>query len=457
MTALPRPSLRAYPYGTHLVENVLKRICGEQAGIVQSLLASPVRYSRDLAIRSVVANMPAYHKVLLNPELEMQYHLSGYGMFYEEALIRLAAEAIERYALMVAPLTLGERLRYASWREMAATEEVVPFELLTLYGDEDYARLNAGDYKGLRRLAPDDVVGWVRCASIADPERQVWAPAQMLFVGYRPATEKGEVPFSPGFSTGTACHASFEKALQNAALEFLEIDALMVTWYTARGARRVAMNDLTLAGLCPDLFSPDSAFEVTLLDLRLPDMPDAHVIGAVLENRRDARPLIVFGAQGSLDPVHAAYRALMEAVAISFLGYFGPLYLPRQYFVETGGGFTDLDRNVAYFADPRDAAAKRRTVHDMIDGTEVLSGMPRHETGDMRGDTARLLRQLAAVSEHGVFLDITPPETRDYGWHVARVFLPELVTMCVPGVPYSAHPRIEAFGGICNDIPHPLP
>ncbi len=99
-----------------------------------------------MAIRSVVANMPAYHKVLLNPELEMQYHLSGYGMFYEEALIRLAAEAIERYSLMVGPLTLGERLRYATWREMAADVDVLPFEMLNLFGDEDYERLNAGEY-----------------------------------------------------------------------------------------------------------------------------------------------------------------------------------------------------------------------------------------------------------------------------------------------------------------------
>ena len=453
----PMLQARSYPYHTHLLQNVLRNVCGEQAGIAQSLLASPVKYSNDMAIRSVVANMPAYHKVLLNPELEMQYHLSGYGMFYEEALIRLAAEAIERYSLMVGPLTLGERLRYATWREMAADVDVLPFELLNLFADDDYARLNAGEYKGIRRLTPDDVVGWVRCASIADPERDIWAPAQMLFVGYRVAIERGEVPFSPGFSTGTACHGSFEKALQNALLEFLEIDALMVNWYTGHKARRIMLNDLTLSELCPQLFSADAAFECLLLDLQVLDQVDASVVGAVLANRADERPLIVFGAQGSLDPLHAAYRAAMEAAAISFLGYFGPLYLPQQYFMNQGDDFTDLDRNVSFFADPADAGLKRGIIDGMVDGTRVLGAMQNFETGDVRRDTARLMRQVAEVSEWGVFLDITPPETAGKGWRVARVFLPELVTMCVPGVPYSAHPRIQAYGGIQNRYPHPLP
>ena len=451
------PQAKSYPYHTHLLNDVLRRVCAEQTGIAQSLLASPVKYSNNLAIRSVVANMPAYHKVLLNPELEMQYHLSGYGMFFEEALIRLAAEAIERYSLMVGPLTLGDRLRYATWHEMKADGEVLPFELLNLFEDEDYERLNAGDYKGMRRLSPDDVVGWVRCASIADPEREIWAPAQMLFVGYRIALERGEVPFSPGFSTGTACHASFEKALQNAMLEFLEIDALMVSWYTNHKAKRIIVNDLTLTDLCPQLFSADAAFECLLLELRVLDQVDASVIGAVLTNRRNERPLIVFGAQGSLDPLHGAYRAAMEAVAISFLGYYGPLYLPLQYFVNQSNDFTDLDRNVSFFADPKDAGLKRGIVDNMVDGSRVLGAMKNHDTGDVRADTARLMRQVCEVSEYGVFLDITPPETASQGWRVARVFLPELVTMCVPGVPYSAHPRIQKYGGIQNRYPHPLP
>lgn len=450
--------LTRYPYATHLVEDVLRPICSEHGGITQSLLVSPVKYSEDLAIKSVVAQMPAYHKVLLSPHLDVQYHLSGYGTYWEEALIRLAGEAIERYSLMVAQHTLADHIRYASYREIEREGRVVPLEYLRPFGDDDYERLNRGQYHGLRRLEPTDVVGWVRCPSIFDPSTDVWVPAQMLFVGYKLSREHGEVAFCPGFSTGTAAHTSPAKALQNALLEQIEIDGLMLHWYTGLRAPEVIVDDLTVRGLVPGLLGPDSGYEVLALDLRVLEGVDAHVVGAALVNRRDERPLIVLGAQGHLDPARAFYRALMEAVAIGFLGIYGPLYLPAEYLVPTAGsGFTDLDRNVAFFADPADAPLKRRVIRDLVEGTRVLSGMKGHDTGDAARDTARLIRQLRSVSEYGVFLDVTPPETRPLGWHVLRVFLPELVTMCVPGVPYSRHPRIERYGGVVHEYPHPLP
>lgn len=450
--------LTRYPYSTYLAEDVLRPICSEHGGITQSLLVSPVKYSEDLAIKSVVAQMPAYHKVLLSPHLDVQYHLSGYGVFWEEALIRLAGEAIERYSLMVAQHTLADQIRYATYREVQRDGKVVPLDYLRPFSDDDYERLGRGQYHGLRRLEPDDVVGWVRCPSLYDPATDVWVPAQMLFVGYKLSRKHGEVAFCPGFSTGTAAHTSPVRALQSALLEQIEIDALMLQWYTDLQAPEVIVDDLGLRRLVPGLLGPDSGFEVRALDLRVLDGVDAHVFGSVLVNRRDERPLIVLGAQGHLDPARAFYRALMEAVAIGFLGIYGPLYLPAEYLMPPGGsGFTDLDRNVAFFADPSDAGLKRGVIDGLVEGTRVLSAMKSHDTGDAERDTVRLIRQLRPFSEHAVFLDVTPPETRPLGWHVMRVFLPELVTMCVPGVPYTRHPRMVQYGGVCNECPHPLP
>lgn len=454
-------NLTHYPYGTHLVEDVLKPICSEHGGIVRSLLVSPVKYSEGLDIKSVVAQMPAYHKVLLSPHLDMQYHLSGYGTYYEEALIRLAGEAIERYSLMVAQFTLADKIRYASYEEISKDgrdARVIPLEYLRLFEDADYDKLNRGQYHGVRRLEPGDTVGWVRCPSLFDPDSDVWVPAQMLFVGYRLSRERGEVAFCPGFSTGTAAHTSIEKALQNALLEFIEIDALMLHWYTDLKAPAVTIDDLTVTSLVPKLFSPDSPYEVLALDLKVLDGVDAHVFGSVILNKEAERPFIVFGAQGHLDPARAFYRGLMESVAIAFLGIYGPLFLPKEYLASTSGStFTDLDRNVAFFASPEDADEKRAVIGNLVGGRRVLSGMKSHDSGNVGADTARLIRQLSKVSEYGVYLDVTPPETRGRGWKVMRVFLPELVTMCVPGVPYREHPRIKAHGGVVNEYPHPLP
>lgn len=452
------PELTYYPYSSHLVDDVLKPIFSEHGGIAQSLLLSSVKYAEDLAVLSIGVQMPAYHKVLLNPHLEMQYHLSGYGTYYEEALIRLAGEVIERYSLMVAQHTLADKIRYATYDEVARDGRVVPMDYLRLFSNADYSTLNKGAYRGLQRLERDDVVGWVRCPSLLDPDCEIAVPAQMLFVGYKPNRERGEVSFSPGFSTGTAAHTSFENALQNALMESVQIDALMLKWYTGCTSPAVIADDMTVSRLVPKLLAADSRYEVLALDLRVLPQVDAHVFGIFIINKKDDRPLMVFGAQGHLDPMRAFYRGLMEASATGFLGIYGPLFLPKEYFSSADGAtVTDLDRNVALFASPEGAAGKRAAVWKLVEGRRALSGMKNYDSGDVAADTARLIRQLASVSEFGVFLDVTPPETRGRGWTVTRVFLPELVTMCVPGVPYSEHPRVKANGGIRNELPHPLP
>jgi len=449
--------LTFYPYGTHLLEDVLKTICAEHGGITQSLLVSPLKFSEQLDIRSVIAQMPGYHRILLDPHLDIQYHLSGYGRYYEEALIRLAGEAIERYSLLVAPCTLADAVCYASYAEIKKSGRVIPFEYLQLFSEAEYAKLNRGRYRGFRPLKVDDVVGWVRCPSLFASGSEIWVPAQLLFVGYRLNRERGEVAFCPAFSTGTAAHTSPQQALQSALLEFIEIDALMLHWYTRIGAKRVVIDDLSVVALMPQLFGPGSRYEVLALDLRVLDNVDAHVLGAALINKRQERPFIMMGAQGHLDPARACYRGMMEAIAISFLGIYGPLYLPKEYLLTSEAGYTDLDTNVAFFASPERAAEKRDVIHKLVAGQTALSAMHSFASGDVNADTVRLIRQLSSVSEYGVYLDVTPPETRSRGWHVMRVFIPELLTMCVPGVPYSQHPRIKAHGGIRNGYPHPMP
>jgi len=447
-----------YPYGSHLLEDMLKPICSEHCGISQSLLVSPMRYSDALHITSVMSQMPAYHKVILNPHWDMQYHLSGYGTFYEEAMVRLVGEAIERYALLTAPCTLGDKIEYASYNDIAKRGRVMPFEYLRPFSNSDYAKLNRGQFRGYRALEGDDVIGWMRCPSLFDPGTDIWTPAQMLFTGHKVSRDRGEVAFCPGFSTGTAAHTSLEKALQNALLEFVEIDALMLCWYTDCKAAAITVDDLTMTALLPKLLAPDSQYEVLALDMRMLKDVDAHAIGSVVINKRNERPFIMMGAQGHLHAGRAFYRSLMEAVAISFLGIYGPVYVPKEYLTSTAGNsFTDLDTNVSLFASPENAAEKRAMLNTLFDGRRALSTMKNYDTGNIAADNARLIRQLSRVSEYGVFLDVTPPETRDLGWKVMRVFFPELVTMCVPGVPYSEHPRVKAYGGIRNEYPHPLP
>lgn len=447
-----------YPCASHLIENVFKGICSEHGGIMQSLMVGPVKYADGLDIKSLSAQMPYYHKVLLDPALDVQYHLTGYGTYYEEAIIRLVGEAIERYSLMVSQYTMMDRVRYASYNEISGIGKVIPFEYLDLFSEADFAKLNAGKYRGLRKLSRNDVVGWLKLPSLLRVGEEIWIPVQMLFVGYKMNRNVKEIAFSPAFSTGTAAHVSLEHALLNAILELIEIDALMVNWYTKREAPSILIDDMTLVNQYAELFGKKSKFEILGLDLKVLDNVDAHVFGTVVINRKDERPLITYGAQAHLDPLKGFYRSCMEAVAIAFLGIYGPLYSPKEYFDSPDGeAHTDLDTNVAFFAHPGDAHMKRALIRNMVKGQKLLSTMPNHASGNIRQDLTRLISQLSQASEYAVYLDVTPPEARGKGWYVMRVFIPELLTMCVPGVPYTQHPRFQDFGGIVNEYPHPLP
>src|SRR5262249_48689549 len=155
----------------------------------------------------------------------------------------------------------------------------------------------------------------------------------------------------------------------------------------------------------------------------------AHAIAVVLINKAHERPLIIFGGQGGLDPRQTLYRALMEAIAVAFLGIYGPLYMPKEYLQSSAKPtFTDLDRNVAFFAAPTDADSKIAAIRQLASGTKLLSSMPNFQKSGVKRDTAHVIQQLSELSRYAAFIDITPPETHRMGWRVMRVFIPELVT-----------------------------
>ena len=88
--------MRYYPFSDHIVGDVMRRTCSEHGGILRSMIAAPARrYSDDVRLLSVSGQMPNYHKVLFDGPVNVNYHLTGYGLYQEEATIRLVGEAID--------------------------------------------------------------------------------------------------------------------------------------------------------------------------------------------------------------------------------------------------------------------------------------------------------------------------------------------------------------------------
>jgi thiazole/oxazole-forming peptide maturase SagD family component len=443
-----------YPYPTHLI-NLYRGICGQHTGILEAGLSANTRTPNDLGICAMYGKIPDYHKITIHPDVTMQYHLTGYGLYFEESLIRLLGEGIERYALIVAPSLLRDRIKYASYRDIKKEGDVIPWELMNIFSDEDYKRL--GNSFHVRKLDENSVIGWLACPSLFEAGKEVWMPAQMLLPGYKINLAVNEIRFSSGFSKGAAAHTDFKKALLNAILETIEMDPFIVKWYTMTPSPRIIVDDYTLLKNLPQILGKDSQFEVLPLLMNLEDTP-GYVFGAALINKKEKIPFIAFGTQVSLDPVKGLYRALMEAAAITTIGNFGPVYIPESYFKYPGDApFIDLDKNVAYYLFPQEANKKRDIFKNLTSSSLPLSGMKNLSTGDDSKDIQYLISKLRKISKYAVYLNITPPEMISRGWHVIRVFVPEYATICLPGIPFSQHPRILKYGGVRNPNPHPLP
>jgi thiazole/oxazole-forming peptide maturase SagD family component len=401
----------------------------------------------------VTSNMPDYHKLVVHANAEMVYHLAGYGIYQEEAMVRLLGEGIERYGLMVAGSLHEDKMFRASYADLRRETHVMPWEYINIYSQVDYERMSAKT--NIRPITQDDTISWLWCPSLFNPHQQICVPAQLLFTGLRKERLGSEKLFVPGFSKGAAAHVTVEKALKGAILESIEADAFMIRWYAAVKARRLLMDDLTLLSIMSTMMS-ELDYEVVAFDFTLPDIP-GYTTGIGLVNQRQDRPVVLFGCCSSLDPAIGVYRALVEALAIHYLARNGPVIVPEHYLNSAvKRDYNNLDSNVAYWSNMEDADAKRAFIRQLVAGEVALSGLASHAHSDAE-DLSYLLNGLRKVSQYAVWLDITPPEIAGQGWKVIRTFFPELLQMSLPAYPYSNHPRLVTYGGVRNELPHPSP
>ena len=121
--------IKYYPSHKNIL-NKYNSICGHQTGIMDSLIIMQANSVIAENINTCTAMLPDYHKILLGDNAEVNYHLSGYGIYRDEAIIRLLGEGIERYALFTANLYFEEKLKYASYNQLKEkySDNIIPFE-----------------------------------------------------------------------------------------------------------------------------------------------------------------------------------------------------------------------------------------------------------------------------------------------------------------------------------------
>ncbi|WP_297285839.1 YcaO-like family protein [uncultured Brachyspira sp.] len=442
-------------YPSH--KNVLNKynsICGHQTGIMDSIIVMQANSVIAQNINTCTSMLPDYHKILLGDNAEVNYHLSGYGIYRDEAIIRLLGEGVERYALFTANLYFEEKLKYASYNQLKEKypNNVIPFEYVKIYSDEDCNKLNSLGI--LENITEDDILSWVLLPSLFDREKEYYVPAQNFFLSHIIRREKKEKVFIGGFSKGSASHKNIKLALKSAITEIVECDACMIKWYTESKVKEVVIDDDVLNETINTILR-DIDYKIRVFDYTV-DKKLGYVFTVMLINKREKSPYIVVGASSGLNPKKVIYRAFMEALAILTLNINGPLSMPADY-LETKyqKTYLNLDSNVNYWASLDDKDKKLKFINSKV--TEKIE-LRKYKNLEENTDLEYLFNGLYNISKYAVYLDITPTEIADKDLHVMRVYVPELVQMSMPAFPYSKHPRIIKNGGISNnEFPHPLP
>ncbi|MFH0515607.1 YcaO-like family protein [Streptomyces sp. M41] len=361
-------------------------------------------------------------------------------------------EAVERYCGNAVPPVLP----IASHRQLAraGTPAVDPREF-ALYSPSQYAQ------RGFPFVAMTSEleIAWVPGTDLIDGE-EVLVPASLAYVNYFRGPHSAEPPTNYPLLAGTAAGRSPEQARRAALEEVLERDAVTVWWLSGAPATALvpepggpvaaAVGEARAAGLQVTLLLIPSTFDVT-------------VVGVVIED--PARRLVGFGSACRSTAEDAAAKALTEAVGMHETGL-ELLDHDGDFWTGVRAGRYDHRPYRAYRSDRAyrdDFRADLRDINDVrlhvqfhldprTQGSRLdrlrRPGPPRPTRPGVDTGTPSGLRTVA--------VDLTTPEVRAAGLHVARVLAPGLSCNAPAAFPFLGGRRLYVEPVARGWVPGPL-
>ena len=434
------------------VRRLMERMVGPLCGFDKSLAFS-LRDAVMPRLHVIVGQLVAVHR-LIALEHPLSYHIGGYGVYAEEALIRALGETLERYAHMAITSWPAQQMPFCSYTDLraqgkrsVAPADIRPFTAEQL-GQEAYP---------FRPWQESDPVTWIRGFDPRDGS-DMYVPAQAVVVGYVPRHADGEPWITAAVTTGSAAHTQLSRAVRSALLELIEIDTTMGHWHSGVAAPRIADSSATRhidALLTRDV--PRNGVTYSFHYLRNPDL-GAHVVAAVARSPGDQIPACGVGVGCDLDLQRAMYKAYLEGSAIAHLALISLLLSGAADEIPSAddlAAFSDLDKNVAFYGLPQN--------RNIIDGrfpTDqriAKEDIPVYRLGGPDRDVSYLLEQFATTGKRVVLFDFTTPDIADLGFKVVRAWSPDTLPLCLPSFPSLGHPRYQAYGSPRYAYPHPYP
>jgi ribosomal protein S12 methylthiotransferase accessory factor len=397
---------------------------GRRLGLVKLLSRLSVD-PEDFDIHHVFPTKTALGDLLGDPR-EFEPRAGGAGLTREDAVNRAIGELLERYAALAYQ---GNGRITSSFNGLAGRGyQPVPFETLTLFSREQY--LTPGF--PCREFTKETPLTWFEGIDLCSGSA-VYVPGQLISLGYVP--DAGEVAgcfYST--SCGCALATSVEGALLTGLLEFIERDAVMVRWYARLAPPGLDLSSEELLGR--PLRRQTRALEIRFYDLTVDG--EVPVVCVGVGERTGRSCALIFGTAAGLDTETAARKALLEAgQGRPFVKLLAELGAARG----EGEVFDDFDSNVRFFAEPANAGYVEWFAQNTARSGRYF---PAAETAsEPPAVSVRLLLDRCAKSGlTPIAFDLTTPELRDHGLFACRVFIPELVPLCIPSAPFFGHPRL---------------
>jgi ribosomal protein S12 methylthiotransferase accessory factor len=359
---------------------------------------------------------------------------SGKGTNLRDATISALGEGVERYS---GACFRKDEIHFATYNQIQKTK--LHPQKLVLYAPEQYTNLE---------FAPFDAntsMGWSTAYSLVN-ESTIEVPSLAVFMNY-PTSSPAEYICAVS-SSGLAAGSTLLNAILSAALEAIERDAFLITWYNALPCQRV--NPLThpqtdIVDYCKSYMRRG----VEMLLYHLPTDFPVHVFMGVGYQSAGDGPSMVVGLGADFDPVKAARSALLE------IGQVRPALKQRLRSRETQKRLAELLANpsdVQTLEDHSLLYASNRSVQafEFLFQRSTESFQWQSSLRNNKEQLQVLVAFLKQKNSDLIYYNLTPPDMERLGLYTARTIIPDLQPI------HFGEKNIRLGGSRLYNLPHEL-
>jgi ribosomal protein S12 methylthiotransferase accessory factor len=406
MSGVALPTIHCTPIEESLSR--LERLVSPLTGVVRRLY-EPLRGPCEPALFRIAAEATGGSALLGTPLEHVREGTGGAGPTRAGAKAAAIGEAVERYSAAFVP---EEELVPAT---AAGLDGAVPPDSFALFSAPQYA----GQAFPFRPFTNATKVSWVEGFSLPHGE-PAYLPAQLVYLRDTRRTF-GESPIGYATSNGLACGPTLEEAVLSGLLEALERDAFLLAWYGRLSLPRLDWSaSARLVGLERRYFSATNATYSVV------DLSAFHDVPTVMAVVRGSPPFGAFGVGAACQPtIEDAWRkALAEAFAVEAWARTLARRDPQRRFRDDFDDVRTFADHVHFYADG--TRARRAAFLDESDDVRPVAEVEAASQGDR--DVRSLIEELAACVERAgdraYAVDVTSPDIRSAGLHVAKVIVP---------------------------------